>query len=189
MYIERKEYLDKLLSHRWNGQIKVITGIRRCGKSFLVFTIFRDYLLSEGVKSKNIIAIALDDLENRELTDPEKLYGFIKSKIASKTEEYYVLIDEVQYAISEKELKDKDNPPLLYSVLNGILRLGNVDIYVTGSNSKLLAKDVMTEFRGRGDEIKIFPLSFKEFPCNGLFRLAKIRLFFEIEKVLDIFFI
>ena len=163
MYIERKEYLDKLLSHRWNGQIKVITGIRRCGKSFLVFTIFRDYLLSEGVKSKNIIAIALDDLENRELTDPEKLYGFIKSRIASKTEEYYVLIDEVQYAISEKELKDKDNPPVLYSVLNGILRLGNVDIYVTGSNSKLLVKDVMTEFRGRGDEIKIFPLSFKEF--------------------------
>ena len=168
MYIERNEYLEKLKAKRWNGQIKVITGLRRSGKSFLFFTIFRDYLIFSGVKEENIITLALDDIENIAYTDPFKLNEYIKSRIKSSTEEYYVLIDEIQYAISSKELKDKDNPPLLYGVLNGLLRLRNVDVYVTGSNSKLLSTDVMTEFRGRGDEVKVYPLSFKEYlPASG----------------------
>lgn len=168
MYIERNEYLEKLKAKRWNGQIKVITGLRRSGKSFLLFNIFRDYLISSGVKEANIITLALDDIENIAYTDPFKLNEYIKSRIKSSTEEYYVLIDEIQYAISSKELKDKDNPPLLYGVLNGLLRLRNVDVYVTGSNSKLLSTDVMTEFRGRGDEVRVYPLSFKEYlPASG----------------------
>ena len=168
MYIERNEYLEKLKAKRWNGQIKVITGLRRSGKSFLLFNIFRDYLISSGVKEENIIILALDDIGNIAYTDPFKLNEYIKSRIKSSTEEYYVLIDEIQYAISSKELKDKDNPPLLYGVLNGLLRLRNVDVYVTGSNSKLLSTDVMTEFRGRGDEVRVYPLSFKEYlPASG----------------------
>ena len=168
MYIERNEYLEKLKAKRWNGQIKVITGLRRSGKSFLLFNIFRDYLISSEVKEANIITLALDDIENIAYTDPFKLNEYIKSRIKSSTEEYYVLIDEIQYAISSKELKDKDNPPLLYGVLNGLLRLRNVDVYVTGSNSKLLSTDVMTEFRGRGDEVRVYPLSFKEYlPASG----------------------
>lgn len=168
MYIERNEYLEKLKAKRWNGQIKVITGLRRSGKSFLLFNIFRDYLISSGVKEANIITLVLDDIENIAYTDPFKLNEYIKSRITSSTEEYYVLIDEIQYAISSKELKDKDNPPLLYGVLNGLLRLRNVDVYVTGSNSKLLSTDVMTEFRGRGDEVRVYPLSFKEYlPASG----------------------
>ena len=168
MYIERNEYLEKLKAKRWNGQIKVITGLRRSGKSFLLFNIFRDYLISSGVKEENIITLALDDIGNIAYTDPFKLDEYIKIRIKSSTEEYYVLIDEIQYAISSKELKDKDNPPLLYGVLNGLLRLRNVDVYVTGSNSKLLSTDVMTEFRGRGDEVRVYPLSFKEYlPASG----------------------
>ncbi len=173
MYIERDEYLQKLIDRKWNGLIKVITGIRRCGKSFLLFTLFRNHLLKSGVKEENIISVALDDPEFIKCTDSFVLYEYIKTRVQDSRQEYYVLIDEVQYAISGKELKDKDNPPRLYSVLNSLLRMPNVDVYVTGSNSKMLSKDVMTEFRGRGDEVKVYPLSFSEYlPASGKDREA-----------------
>ncbi len=168
MYIERNGYMEKLRNGMWNGQIKVITGLRRCGKSFLLFTIFKGFLLSSGVDEASIICIALDDIENERYRNPHALHELIKQRTGDDGRKYYVLLDEVQYAISEKELRDSGNPPLLYSVLNSLQRRGNVDVYVTGSNSKLLSSDVMTEFRGRGDEIRVFPLSFAEYlPASG----------------------
>lgn len=168
MYIERKEYLDKLVGKMWNGRIKVVAGLRRSGKSFLLFDIFKKHLLASGVPGDNIIELNLESIENEEFTDPKRLYEHVKSKICGKTQEYYVLLDEIQYAISSDELKNKDRPPRLYAALNGLLAMKNVDVYVTGSNSKLLSVDIMTEFRGRGDVINLYPLSFKEFlPVSG----------------------
>ena len=163
MRIERPRYLDALKARMGNGMVKVITGLRRVGKSFLVFEIFRDFLLESGVDGGRIVALALDDLENERYRDPRELYRYVLDRIGDDAGPYYVLLDEVQYAISESELRDKDNPPALYGVLNGLMRRRNVDVYVTGSNSKLLSRDVMTEFRGRGDEVHVFPLSFAEF--------------------------
>ena len=160
--IQRDFYLQELISKKENGMIKVITGIRRCGKSYLLFELYRNYLLSIGVKEENIITIALDAVQNAPYRDPLKLSEYITSKVADKSQMYYVFIDEIQYAIKKEELKSEEPLPL-YGVLNGFLHLGNVDIYVTGSNSKLLSKDVMTEFRGRGDEVRVFPLTFKEY--------------------------
>lgn len=160
--IARERYLQKLIDRKENGMIKVITGIRRCGKSYLLFHLYYDYLLSIGVKKENIIAIALDEEENDKYREPKELSAYIRSKIVNNDEQYYVFIDEVQYAIKKEELKSDKLLPL-YGVLNGLLRLQNVDVYVTGSNSKLLSKDVMTEFRGRGDEIRVYPLTFKEY--------------------------
>ena len=159
--IRRDSYLNKMISKKENGLIKVITGIRRCGKSYLLFNLFYDYLRDNGVAEENIIQIALDDDLYVEYRDPEKLSQYIRSKITGQ-DMYYVLIDEVQYAITKEELRNSENLRL-YNVLNGLMRLRNVDIYVTGSNSKLLTKDVLTAFRGRGDEIRIYPLSFKEY--------------------------
>ena len=160
--IARERYLQKLIDRKENGMIKVITGIRRCGKSYLLFHLYYDYLLFIGVKKENIIAIALDEEENDKYREPKALSAYIRSKIINKDEQYYVFIDEVQYAIKKEELKS-DKPLPLYGVLNGLLRMQNVDVYVTGSNSKLLSKDVMTEFRGRGDEVRVYPLTFKEY--------------------------
>ncbi|MBE6530431.1 MAG: ATP-binding protein [Ruminococcaceae bacterium] len=160
--IQRNIYLNELISRKENGLIKVITGIRRCGKSYLLFNLFYNYLLSEGVGEENIVKITLDDDENEELRDPKKLSAYIRDKLRNNDKMHYVFIDEVQYAIRKEDLKN-DKPLPLYGVLNGLLRLSNVDVYVTGSNSKLLSKDVMTEFRGRGDEVRIYPLSFKEY--------------------------
>lgn len=159
--IVRDRYLQKLIDRKENGMIKVITGIRRCGKSYLLFHLYYDYLLSVGVRKENIIAIALDEEENDKYRNPKELSAYIRSKIVNN-EQYYVFIDEVQYAIKKEELK-RDDPLPLYGVLNGLLRMRNVDVYVTGSNSKLLSKDVMTEFRGRGDEVRVYPLTFKEY--------------------------
>lgn len=159
--IKRNSYLNRLIDKQENGMIKVITGIRRCGKSYLLFTLFYDYLISQGIKEEQIITIALDDDLYLSLRNPDELSKYIRSKIVSN-EMYYVLIDEVQYAISKNELKNTENIRL-YNVLNGLLRLRNVDVYVTGSNSKMLTKDVLTAFRGRGDEVKIYPVSFKEY--------------------------
>ena len=160
--IARERYLQKLIDRKENGMIKVITGIRRCGKSYLLFHLYYDYLLSIGVKKENIIAIALDEEENDKYREPKELSAYIRSKIINNDEQYYVFIDEVQYAIKKEELKS-DKPLPLYGVLNGLLHMENVDVYVTGSNSKLLSKDVMTEFRGRGDEVRVYPLTFKEY--------------------------
>lgn len=160
--IARDGYLQKLIDRKENGLIKVITGIRRCGKSYLLFRLYYNYLLSIGVKKEHIITIALDEEENDRYREPKELSDYICSKIVNEDTQYYVFIDEIQYAIKKEELKS-DKPLPLYGVLNGLLRKKNVDIYITGSNSKLLSKDVMTEFRGRGDEIRVYPLSFKEF--------------------------
>lgn len=162
MYIQRASYLEQLKERRENGLVKVICGLRRSGKSFLLFQIYRDYLLEEGIDEERIIRLALDDDLCTDLREPEKLSAFIRSKIIDKAKMYYVFIDEIQYAISKEEMKNRDIPVRLYSVLNGLMRLGNVDIYVTGSNSKMLATDIMTEFRGRGDKIELHPLSFAE---------------------------
>lgn len=159
--IKRDKYLEKLISKKENGLIKIITGIRRCGKSYLLFNLFYDYLIANDVKEEQIITIALDDDTNIQYRNPDELSKFIRSKITDNNM-HYILIDEVQYAISREELKNSEEIKL-YNVLNGLLRLRNVDIYVTGSNSKMLTKDVLTAFRGRGDEIRIYPLSFKEF--------------------------
>ena len=168
MVIRRDRYLERLISKQNNGMIKVITGIRRSGKSYLLFNLFYDHLLASGTPEDNIICIALDDVENEAYRDPYRLYSYIKERVQDNREQYYVLIDEAQYAISKEEMKNPDEPIRLYGVLNSLLRKSNVDVYITGSNSKFLSSDVMTEFRGRGDEIHISPLSFSEFyPASG----------------------
>lgn len=163
MEIRRDRYLNRLIDRMHNGMVKVVTGIRRCGKTYLLFNLFGDYLRSEGVDDDHIIEVALDVEESVALRDPAALSAYLRSRIANGREQYYVFLDEAQYAISREELKNPDVPPRLYGVLNGLLRMRNVDVYVTGSNSKLLSHDVMTEFRGRGDEVRVRPLSFSEF--------------------------
>lgn len=150
MEIERNYYLNKLISKRNNKLIKIVTGIRRCGKSYLLDPIFKNYLLDNGVDENHIIKLELDSIENEEYTNPKKLYKYVMEK-AVDNDTYYVILDEIQ------KVKDFE------SVLNSFLRKTNLDIYVTGSNSKFLSSDIITEFRGRGDEIKVYPLSFSEF--------------------------
>ena len=168
MRIKRDKYLKKLVSKRNNGLIKIITGIRRCGKSYLLFDLYYDYLIKDGVTEDCIISVPLDDVDYIEYCDPQKLSEYIKSKITDSNKQYYVFIDEAQYAITKQEMKNPDVPIRLYGILNGLLRKKNVDVYVTGSNSKFLSSDILTEFRGRGDEIHIAPLAFSEYyPASG----------------------
>lgn len=161
-----------------NGLIKVITGIRRCGKSYLLFMLFRNYLLESGVPENRIISLALDDKMFTNLRNPLLLDEYIRQRITDNTNQFYLLIDEIQYCVkikldnmNERMVVPEDRDSLyisFYEVLNGIQRLGNVDIYVTGSNSKMLSDDIRTEFRGRGDEIRIHPFSFAEYhACLG----------------------
>ena len=150
MEIKRDRYLNLLISKKHTGLIKVITGMRRCGKSYLLFTLFKDYLLSEGIEKSHIIEIAFDAYENKQYRDPDVLYPYLKEKIKDDGM-YYVLLDEVQL-LGEFE-----------AILNSLTRMKNVDVYVTGSNARFLSKDVITEFRGRGDEVHMYPLSFAEF--------------------------
>ena len=163
MEIKREKYLNELINRRNNGLIKVITGLRRSGKSYLLFNIYYDYLIKTGVNADNIITIPLDDYDYSELCDPGRLYEYIKERIKDKKQTYYIFIDEAQYAISKEELKNPDIPIRLYGVLNGLLRRNNTDVYITGSNSKFLSSDILTEFRGRGDEVHVAPLSFSEY--------------------------
>ena len=162
MKIQRGRYLRQLIDRIDNGLIKVVTGIRRCGKSFLLFTLFTEYLKSIGVPDDHVILVALDDDLNEKYRDPHVLSNYIRSCIRDDNK-YYILLDEIQFAISRDELRNPDAPVRIYGVLNGLLRLPNVDIYVTGSNSKMLSKDIMTEFRGRGDVVEVHPLSFCEY--------------------------
>lgn len=148
--INREFYLNKLINKRNNGMIKIITGIRRCGKSYLLDPIFKNYLLDSGVDKSHIIKLELDSIENIEYRDPKKLYDYVMEQVKDN-ETYYILLDEIQL-VSNFE-----------TVLNSFLRKDNLDVYVTGSNSKFLSSDVITEFRGRGDEIRVYPLTFKEF--------------------------
>lgn len=150
MKIGRDVYLNKLISKRHNGLIKVVTGMRRCGKSYLLFNLFKEYLVNEGVAENHIIEIAFDSFENKRYRDPEVLFPYIMEKMSDERM-YYVLLDEVQM------LDDFE------SVLNSLGRKQNVDVYVTGSNAKFLSKDIITEFRGRGDEFHMYPLTFGEF--------------------------
>ena len=159
--IKRDFYLNKLIGRKNNGLIKVVTGIRRSGKSYLLFNLFYNHLTESGIAPSHIITVSLDDDTQTAYRDPAELSAYIRSRITD-SDMYYILIDEVQYAISKEELKNPDEIKL-YNVLNGIMRLNNVDIYVTGSNSKMLTKDVMTAFRGRGDSVKVYPLSFGEY--------------------------
>ena len=147
--VSRKDYIEWLDRKQGNGLIKIITGVRRCGKSYLLFTLFRRHLLEKGIPCDNIIALALDDYENRQYLEPDELYKYVRSKVASE-DRYYVLLDEIQL------VKDFEK------VLNGFLHWGNVDVYVTGSNSRFLSSNIVTEFRGRGDEIRVYPFSFSE---------------------------
>ena len=150
MEIKRNRYLNTLISKKHNGLIKVITGMRRCGKSYLLFTLFKEHLLSDGIDEDYIIEIAFDAFENKKYRDPDVLYPYLKEQIKDDAM-YYVLLDEVQL-LGEFE-----------SILNSLIRMKNVDVYVTGSNARFLSKDVITEFRGRGDEVHMYPLSFAEF--------------------------
>lgn len=150
MEIKRNRYLNTLISKKHNGLIKVITGMRRCGKSYLLFTLFKEHLLSDGIDEDHIIEIAFDAFENKKYRDPDVLHPYLKEQIKDDAM-YYVLLDEVQL-LGEFE-----------SILNSLIRMKNVDVYVTGSNARFLSKDVITEFRGRGDEVHMYPLSFAEF--------------------------
>ena len=150
MEIKRDRYLNTLISKKHNRLIKVITGMRRCGKSYLLFTLFKEHLLSVGVDEDHIIEIAFDAFENKKYRDPDVLYPYLKEQIKDDAM-YYLLLDEVQL-LGEFE-----------SILNSLIRMKNVDVYVTGSNARFLSKDVITEFRGRGDEVHMYPLSFAEF--------------------------
>lgn len=150
MIIERKKYMQQLVQSKHNGLVKIITGIRRCGKAFLLFNLFKSQLEKEGIDKEHIIEMAFDDFANREYRDPEKFYQYVKAQIKDGRM-YYVLLDEVQMM---DQFED---------VLNGLLHIPNVDVYVTGSNAKFLSKDIITEFRGRGYQIHVSPLSFSEF--------------------------
>ncbi len=161
--IERNAYLRRLIAKRDNGLIKVITGVRRCGKSFLLFTLYRQYLIADGVPESRIVSLALDNILNAKYRDPLTLAEYLDARVPNDGNRYYVLLDEIQF-VGKKKIQD--NPEILlsfYDVLNSLLQKGNADVYVTGSNSKMLSGDIATEFRGRGDELHIAPLSFSEF--------------------------
>jgi predicted AAA+ superfamily ATPase len=150
MEIKRDIYLERLIRREKNGLIKIVTGIRRCGKSYLLFNLFHNYLLDKGVPENHIIEIALDDRSNKDLRDPDNMLQFVKERIIDK-ETYYIILDEVQLLF---EFED---------VLNSFIHIRNADVYVTGSNSRFLSSDLITEFRGRGDEVRIYPLAFREY--------------------------
>ena len=163
--LQRKQYLEKLIEKKDNGRVKVITGLRRCGKSVLLFELYRNYLLDHGVEQSQIIALALDVLENSRYRNPIELDGFIRKRIADNGKRYYVFIDEIQN-VSEIQNPYVDDPGAkigFTDVILGFMQMSNVDVYVTGSNSSMLSSDVLTQFRDRGDEIRVYPLSFAEF--------------------------
>ena len=165
MVIQRDRYLQKLIHRRENGMVKVITGIRRCGKSYLLFELYHQYLNADGVTDDHIIELALDEDENARYRNPVELGQYIRSLLVDKDKMYYVFLDEIQKVV------DVSNPYLpgsgdkigFVDVLLGLMKIKNVDLYVTGSNSKMLSTDILTEFRGRGDEVRVNPLSYQEF--------------------------
>ena len=173
MIIERNEYLDRLLSKRWNGKVKIITGIRRSGKSFLLSTLFRNRMMEEGAEADDFIIIDLDRKSNIRYRNPNVLYDYIIERTKNSARKFYVLIDEIQlsYKVKNNEIDEtlvpEEDRELLYTtfydILNDLIAQPNLDVYVTGSNSKMLSKDIVTNFRDRGSEIKVYPLSFAEF--------------------------
>lgn len=179
MVIRRDQFVNELLSKRWNGKVKIITGIRRCGKSFLLSTLYKDYLLKEGVAEDCFVELALDKKAHMKYRNPNELYSYVLRKTQNTEKHYYVFIDEIQLSykvknedVDEKLVPEEDRDMLyttFYDILNDLMSRSNLDIYVTGSNSKMLSKDIVTNFRDRGTEIKVYPLSFKEYyPISGL---------------------
>lgn len=173
MIIERNEYLNQLIAKKWNGKVKIITGIRRSGKSFLLSTLFKNRLIEEGVDEKDFIEIALDRKSDIKYRNPNVLYDYIIEQTKDSSRKFYVLIDEIQLSykvknedVDESLVPEEDRDMLyttFYDILNDLMARPNLDIYVTGSNSKMLSKDIVTNFRDRGSEIKVYPLSFSEF--------------------------
>ncbi len=171
MIIPRDRYLKRIIDYMGDGQIKVITGIRRCGKSVLLFDLFNDYLLSQGVKPERIIKIQLDQRKNAKYRNPIVLAEYIESFIQNDKEIYYVFIDEIQFCF---EVDDPDNEGqiiTIYDLLNELKSYPNLDVYVTGSNSRMLSKDIETEFRGRASKVHVWPLSFAEY--HSFYKLDK----------------
>lgn len=179
MIIPRDQYLSELLNKRWNGKVKIITGIRRCGKSFLLSNLYKDYLLKEGVGKDCFVELALDKKAHVRYRNPNELYDYVLRKTQNSEKRYYVFIDEIQLSykvknedVDESLVPEEDREMLyttFYDILNDLMARSNLDIYVTGSNSKMLSKDIVTNFRDRGTEIKVYPLSFKEFyPISGM---------------------
>lgn len=164
MQIERQQYLDALIKKKDNGRVKIITGIRRCGKSYLLFELFKNHLLKNGVPAENIIEVVLDEVENIRYRNPFELNDYIKGRAADQTQRYYVFIDEIQFCSEEQNpyVSDPEAKITFVDTVLGLLRNKNLDIYITGSNSKMLSKEVLTQFRDRGDEIHVMPLSYAE---------------------------
>lgn len=173
MIIKREQYVKILLNRRWNGKVKIITGIRRCGKSFLLYTLYKDYLKTEGVSDDCFVEVALDKKANVKYRNPNELYNYIINQTSNTEKRYYVFIDEIQLSykiknddVDEKQVPEEDRDMLyttFYDILIELMGRSNLDIYVTGSNSRMLSKDVVTNFRDRGTEIRVYPLSFEEF--------------------------
>ena len=164
MEIQRERYLHQIIDYMWDGQVKVITGIRRCGKSFLLNTLFRHYLSEQGVTSEHIISIELDLTKDIQYRNPLVLAEYVRSQVEGQEGQYYLFVDEIQMSDTVKNPYNPDGKPItFYDALNDLRSLPNLDIYVTGSNSRMLSKDILTEFRGRSDEIQVHPLSFSEY--------------------------
>ncbi len=164
MEIKRNRYLQQLINYQWDGQVKVITGIRRCGKSYLLHKLFRNYLLANGIKDEQIITVELDLARYIKYRNPLELAAFVRDTVADKTEKYYLFIDEIQMSDCIKNPYNPEGAKItFYDALNDLRELENLDIYVTGSNSKMLSSDILTQFRGRSDEIRVHPLSFSEY--------------------------
>ncbi len=164
MKIKRDYYLKKIIDKKDNGRVKIITGIRRCGKSYLLFNLYQEYLLSNGIKEDQIISIALDEIDNLEYRNPFRLNEYIKERTKKRNQKFYIFIDEIQFseAVSNPYIDSKEKNITFVDVLLGLMKHSNLDIYVTGSNSKMLSTDVLTQFRDRGNEIHVNPLSFAE---------------------------
>lgn len=164
MQIKRDRYLEKLISFMWDGQVKVITGIRRCGKSYLLRNLFRNYLLTQGVPENRILSFELDLTRDIQYRNPLELSARVRKIVEQNPEPFYLFVDEIQMS---DEVPNPYNPAgkkiTFYDALNDLKSLDNLDIYVTGSNSKMLSSDILTEFRGRSDEIRVHPLSFAEY--------------------------
>ena len=165
MEFSRFEYMKKLISKMHNGRVKIITGIRRCGKSYLLFELFTRYLQEEGIADNQIVTLALDEVRNAKYRNPIEFDKYIREKITDQKKQYYILIDEIQFVseIQNPYVESQDAKLTFVDVVLGLIKIKNADVYITGSNSKMLSSDVLTQFRDRGDEIRVYPLSFAEF--------------------------
>lgn len=163
--IERPDYLQKLISKKENGLIKIITGNRRCGKSYLLFNIYHQYLLEQGITEEQIIELALDETANLQYRNPIELDKYIRSLVQDKSKMFYIFLDEIQKVedIQNPYIQDKESKITFVDTVLGLMKIRNIDLYITGSNSRMLSSDILTEFRDRGDEIRVYPLSYSEF--------------------------